>query len=120
VEREAVEFLLAGNVLDGLVGDAAEDCGIVGGLLRGRERAVRVGVEGRSGHAGNVEEQQERVSGGIGAEVVRRVKLLGGAGEGFAEGRRGGGQWSVPGNARSSITAISKAHLGHACTLIRQ
>ena len=33
VEGEAVEFLLAGDVLDGLVGEAAGDEGFVGGAL---------------------------------------------------------------------------------------
>ncbi len=44
-EREAVELLLAGNVLDGFAGEAAGDCGCVGSLFGGGEGAVGVGVE---------------------------------------------------------------------------
>ena len=46
MEVEAVELLCAGDVLDGLVGEAAGDEGLVGVVLRGSEFAGRVG--GRS------------------------------------------------------------------------
>ena len=44
-ELEAVELLLAGDVLDGLAGSAAVDGAVVGGLLGLGERAVRLGEE---------------------------------------------------------------------------
>jgi hypothetical protein len=44
VEREAIEFLLAGDVLDGFVGEAASNEGFVGGGLAAGEGLVGVGV----------------------------------------------------------------------------
>ena len=86
VECEAVELLLAGDVLDGLVGEAAEDEALVMRLLVGREDAGWVGVELCAGDSECVQEQQQRVAGGAVAQVWGRVELGGGAGEGFAEG----------------------------------
>lgn len=95
VEREAVELLLASDVLDGLVREAAENEAVVAGLLMGSERAVAVGVQRGARDSERVEKQKERVAVGIGAKIWRRVKLSGGAREGFAEGGRGGCQWLV-------------------------
>ncbi len=95
VEREAVELLLAGDVLDGLVREAAENEAVVAGLLMGSERAVAVGVQRGARDSERVEKQQERVAVGISAKIWRRVKLSGGAREGFAEGGWGGCQWLV-------------------------
>ena len=44
-EGEAVEFLLASDVLDRLVGEATEDKDVVSDSLRGGECAVRISVE---------------------------------------------------------------------------
>ena len=49
VQGEAIELLFAGNVLDGFVGEAAEDEGFVGGLLGWREAVVGIGEEGGAG-----------------------------------------------------------------------
>src|ERR1039458_3360769 len=49
VERERIELLLAGNVLDGLVGEAAKDEALVAGLLIEGEYAAGVGVQGAAG-----------------------------------------------------------------------
>ena len=68
-EGEAVEFLLAGDVLDWLVFEAASDEGVVGGLLGGREGAVGIGEEGGAGDVERVQEQEERVAGRFGAKV---------------------------------------------------
>jgi len=69
VESEAVKLLLAGDVLDGFVGEAARDEGCVGGGLLGGERAVGIGVVGGAGEIGGVEKEDEGVAGGVGAEV---------------------------------------------------
>jgi len=103
VEGEAVELLLAGDVLDGLVDEAAGDCGFVGGLFGGGESAAGIGVKLGACDVERVQEQDERVAGGVGAEVGGRVELGGGAGEGFAEGVVSC-QWSV---LRFRITAVS-------------
>jgi hypothetical protein len=49
VEEQAVELLLAGDVLDGFVDEAAGDERFVGGGLLGGEGAVGVGVVGGAG-----------------------------------------------------------------------
>jgi hypothetical protein len=94
VESEAVELLFAGDVLKVLVGEAAVDCGFVGGLLDRCEGAIGVGIEGGTGDPERVEEEDEGVAGGVGAEVGRRVELSSCAGEGCAESG-GNGQGSV-------------------------
>jgi hypothetical protein len=85
VEGEAVELLFAGDVLDGLAGEAALDEGVVVRLLLGREGAVGVGVQGGAGDSEGVEEEKERVAMRVCAQVGGRVELRGGAGESFAE-----------------------------------
>ena len=45
------------------------DRGFVDGLFCGGKDAVGVGVEGRAGDAEGVQEEDERVAGGVGAEV---------------------------------------------------
>jgi hypothetical protein len=69
VECEAVELLLAGDVLDGLVGEAPEDQGFVRGLFGGRKDAGWVGVEFGARDAERVQEEQQRVAGGAVAQV---------------------------------------------------
>ena len=95
VEGERVKLLLAGDVLDGFVGEAAGDEGFVGGGLVAGEGAVGVGVESGAGEAGSVKEEDEGVAVGVGAEVGGRVELCGGVGECGAECGRGSCQWSV-------------------------
>jgi len=63
-QRETEELLLAGDVLDGLAGEASGDSGFVGGLLLRRDLAVRVGVVLRAGDAEGVQQEGERVAGG--------------------------------------------------------
>ena len=63
-EGVAVELLLAGDVLDGFVGEAAEDCGFVRDLLVGRQDAGWVGVEFGARDAERVQEEQQRVARG--------------------------------------------------------
>jgi hypothetical protein len=67
VERERIELLLAGDVLDGLVGEAAKDEALVAGLLVEGEDAAGVGVQRGAGDAQRVQQQQQRVA-------VRAVK----------------------------------------------
>ena len=95
VEGERVKLLLAGDVLDGFVGEAAANEVVVRGLLFGSEGAVGVGVERGAAEARGVEEQDEGVAGCVGAEVGGRVELCGGVGECGAECGRGSCQWSV-------------------------
>ena len=61
-EGEAVELLLAGDVLDGFVGEAAVDGGVVGGLLTGGEEAVGVGEVVGARDSERVEEEDEGVA----------------------------------------------------------
>jgi hypothetical protein len=69
VEGERVKLLLAGDVLDGFVGEAAANEVVVRGLLFGSEGAVGVRVERGASEAGGVEEENEGVAVGVGAEV---------------------------------------------------
>lgn len=84
-EIEAVELLVAGDVLDGLAAEAAGDGGFVGGLVGGGEFAVRMGEEGGSGDVEDVEEEELGVATGLGEEVGVAGELGGGSGEGLAE-----------------------------------
>ena len=68
-ERERVEFLLAGDVLDGLVEEAALNEGFVCGLLIRREAASGVGVELGARDAECVQEEEQCIAGGVGAQV---------------------------------------------------
>ena len=81
-EHEAEEFLLAGEVLDGLFGGAAGDEGAVGFVEVGGEFGVGVGDE-----PGAVAEEEMGEEGfGLAA-----IDGGGGFGEGFAEGHKGRG-----------------------------
>jgi hypothetical protein len=80
-QRQAVELLLAGDVLDGLVGQASRDCRLVCGLLFGCELTIRIDVELRAGDAERVQQQRERIAGGCLTQIGRGFKLRGGAGE---------------------------------------
>ncbi len=82
-EVEAVELLLAGEVLDGLLGDAAGDEGAVGLMyVRGE---FGVGVSDEPGAVAE-EEMGEQSLG------LATIDGGGGFGEGFAEGHKGRGQ----------------------------
>jgi len=95
LEGETIELLLAGDVLDGFVGEAAEDEVVVAGLLVRGEEARGVGVEFGAGDCEGVQQQQERVAVRVGAKVGRCVEPADRSGEGFTESRRGSGQGSV-------------------------
>jgi hypothetical protein len=97
VEGERIELLLASDVLDGLVGEAAEDEAVVLGLLLQGERAAGVGVQLRARDADGVEQQQCGIAGRVGAKGGDGVELAGGSREGFAEGRGRVGQGQLPG-----------------------
>ena len=97
VEGERVELLFADDVLDGLVGEAAEDEGVVVGLLRKGERAARVGMQLSARDANGVQQQQSGIAMGVGRQVRGRTELDGGVGEGFAESRGRVGQGQLPG-----------------------
>src|ERR1700753_3548825 len=55
VKGEAIKLLFAGDVLDWFVGEAAENCSLVCGLLIGGEQAIWVGVIRGACEAGDVE-----------------------------------------------------------------
>jgi hypothetical protein len=95
VEREAVELLLARDVLDGFVGEAAKDAAVVEGLLAGRQWAGGIGVDCGSGDTQGVEQQEQRVALGVGAEVGGGFELGCGSGESFAAGEGSRCQRSV-------------------------
>jgi len=80
-EGEAVELLLAGDVLDWLVLQAASDGGIVGGLLFWCDFAIWIGVELRARDVERVQQERERVACGGFAQLMRSGELRGGAGE---------------------------------------
>ena len=85
VEGEAVELLLAGDVLDGFVVEAAGDgCFVARGLFGG-EGAFRVGEERRFCDVEGVEEEELGVAVGVGLEVLAAGERLRGSGEGLAE-----------------------------------
>ena len=88
-ERQAEELLHAGDVLDGLVGEAAGDCFVEGSVFDGSERARRVGIEGSAGERERVEEKELGVAAGGGGEVGVLVQALDGLDEGFAQSHRG-------------------------------
>lgn len=116
-EREAVELLLAGNVLDGFAGEAAGDCGCVGSLFGGGEGAVGVGVVGGAGQPRDVEQEGESVAVGVVAEIFTSVELRGGAGEGFAKrlgsGRQGSSRSGFGAESPRSMTAPGRAVIEH-------
>lgn len=84
-EIEAVELLVAGNVLDGFVAEAASEALPVEGLLLRGELAGGVREERGAGDLERVEEKKLGVVAGLGAEVRVGVELVRGKGEGFAE-----------------------------------
>ena len=68
-EREPIELLFAGDVLDRLVGKTALNQRVVRGLLRGRELAFGVGELRCVGDSQRVAKQKRGVAGGIGAQI---------------------------------------------------
>jgi hypothetical protein len=84
-EREAEEFLMSGDVLDGLVAEAPGDGFEVEGELGGGEVAFRVGEERGAGKAEGVEEEQFGVACSGGAEALDGGEIFSGAREGLAE-----------------------------------
>jgi hypothetical protein len=86
LQEEAVELLLAGDVLDGLVLQAAGDEGVVVGLVLGGEFAVGMREEGDARELQGVEEEEFGVAGGGGVEVFISGELSCCGGEGFAKG----------------------------------
>ena len=81
VEEEAVKLLLAGDVLDGLVVQAAGDGVFVDGLLAGGEFSVGVGEERDAGDLQDVEEQEFGVASGVISKVRISDELCSSGGE---------------------------------------
>jgi len=69
LEQKPEELLLAGNVLDQLVAEAAFDSGLVGCKLLGREHAIVMRQQGCAVDVKNVQQQQLRVALGVVAKV---------------------------------------------------
>ncbi len=92
-ERE--ELLRAEDVLDGFEAETAIEEALVGGLLLAAEGALGVGDEVGAGEGEGMAEEQDGVGEGCGLEVGMRGELVGGAGEGFAEGDHGGLGWRM-------------------------
>jgi hypothetical protein len=86
VEAETVELLPAGDVLDGLVVQAAGDGVFVDGLLAGGEFAVGVGQEGDAWDLQDVEEQQFGVASGVVSKVRTSDESCSSGGECLSEG----------------------------------
>src|SRR5882757_2717071 len=84
-QGEAVELLLAGDVLDGLVVQTAADAVFVRGALTGAEFVIGVGDEGDARDLQDVEEEQFGVAGGCSAEMLVAGELCGGNGESLAK-----------------------------------
>ncbi len=80
-----VELALAGDVLDGLFGQAAIDGGVEGGLLLRRDGMI-VGSEERGARdVEHVEEELGCLFACFGAQVGNFIELRDGAGQGRAE-----------------------------------
>jgi hypothetical protein len=90
VESEAIELLLACDVLDGLVAESAGDAAFVEGLLVRGELVVGVSDESSSGDLESVEEKKFSVACGCGAEMRVGGELGEGSGNSLAEGHAGG------------------------------
>lgn len=88
-EEEAVKLLLAGDVLDGLVVQAAADGVCIGGLLLCCELAHGMGEEGDTGNLQGVEEQEFGVAAGLIAEMLACGELCSGFDEGLRESHAG-------------------------------
>jgi hypothetical protein len=81
-EVEAIELLMAGDVLDGLLGDATLNGVGEGGLLGGGERTIWFGVELGSGDVEGVEQEQQGIA--LGGAIRGRdgFELRGGGAQG--------------------------------------
>jgi len=88
VEGEAVELLVADDVLDGFEGEAAGDGGFVTGGLVGGEFAVGVREKSCAGERCGLEEEEFGVAKGVVAKVVVCGESGGGGGDGLAKGHR--------------------------------
>lgn len=82
-EREAVELLLAGDVLDGLVLGAATEPLLIDGALFGRERHIWVREQEGAIDAGGAQEEQL----GVAARGGQVPEASGSVGERGGEGR---------------------------------
>lgn len=91
LEIEAVELLVAGDVLDGFVEEATGDGVCVGALLGFSDRAFWMSEEVGSGDLEGVEEEELGVASGLGEEVDVAGELGGGCEEGLAESHDSGG-----------------------------
>lgn len=90
VKRKTVELLCAGDVLDGLVVEAACNRGLIGDLLIGGQAAVGIGKELAARDVEDVEEQELGVAGGGIAEMRVLGEAICGGGDGLAAGYSGG------------------------------
>ncbi len=84
-QYETVELLLAGDVLDGFVAQAARDAVFVGGALAGGEFVIGVGDEGDARDLQGVEEEEFRVACRGVAEVLVAGELCSSNGESLAK-----------------------------------
>ena len=88
VEEEAVKLLPAGDVLDGLVVQAASDGVFVDGLLAGGEFSVGVGPERDAWNLQDVEEQELGVKSGVISKVRISDESCSSGGECLSEGHQ--------------------------------
>jgi hypothetical protein len=82
-EGKAVELLLTGDVLDGLVFKAASNVGFVDGFFDGGELARRMSQKSSAGNLQGVKQQTLGVAVSVGTEMFAGGELLGGDGEGL-------------------------------------
>ena len=75
-ERKPVELLLAGDVLDRLIGKAALNQRVKRGLLRGRELAFGFGELRGVGDSQRVAKQKRGIAGCIGAQIRIALQLV--------------------------------------------
>ena len=84
-EGQAVELLLPGDVLDGLIPQTPVNRDFVADLLIGREFASRISEKGNPGDIEGVEKQEFGIARGLPPKMFIRGKPGGGGGEGFTE-----------------------------------
>jgi hypothetical protein len=99
-ELESKELLLAGNVLDGLVAEAASDGSLINGKLQRREDTRGISEERGAIKTKDVQKQKLRIAMGLVAEMRAGRELFGGESECQA-------QCHVAGAIVSRLTSIN-------------